>query len=220
MLLKTERNSKLSLKWYVARTKPLAEYSAAATLENSGVQVFAPCAHTVRPRPGHLDTPLFPGYLFLRCDLNEYWDQIHQIPQIWGLVKFEGEPCPVHDDVILALKHHVISISKTGGLRPHFNPGDRVRVMFGATESLARVVKETKSSQARVRVLMEFMGNLVPTEVPWENLRPAENFPLERRVRSPRRTRGKKRWVRGFSPETAHTVSIDQHAPYSKRLLL
>jgi transcriptional antiterminator RfaH len=210
----------LSLKWYVARTKPLAEYSAASMLENSGVQVFAPCTPTVRPRVGHLDTPLFPGYLFLRCDLNKNWNQIHQVPQIWGFVKFEGEPCPVPDGVILALKHHVISISKTGGLRPHFNPGDNVRVIFGATESLAKVVKEKKSSQARVRVLMEFMGDLVPTDVPWQNLRPAESFPLDRRVKSPRRTRGKKRWVRGGSPETAHAVSSDQYASYSKRLLL
>ncbi|MCE2463810.1 MAG: transcription termination/antitermination NusG family protein [Dehalococcoidia bacterium] len=58
----------MALKWYVARTRPLAEYAARDHLETAGLEVFMPCARTCTPRLGHEDMPLFPGYLFLRYD--------------------------------------------------------------------------------------------------------------------------------------------------------
>ncbi len=207
----------MSDQWYVARTKPLAEYAAASTLEGSGLQVFAPCVQSHRPRPGHPDTPMFPGYLFLRCDLKRDWASVHRVPQVWGLVRFGGEPRAVPDDVIAALAQRVSAVNEDGGLYTHYRPGDRVRVIFGATESLAQVVQETKSSQARVRVLMEFMGNLVPTQVPWQNLRPAptDQFTLHERQRAQRRTRGRGRWVQGLRPDPVATVSNGRHGPYN-----
>ena len=186
--------------WYVARTKPLAEYTAASTLEHSGFQVFAPCALTLSPRAGHPDTPLFPGYLFLRCNLKEDWTSVRQVPQIRGLVRFEGQPRPVPDEVIAELAQRVNAFNETGGLRTHYLPGDRVRVMFGATEALAKVTEETKSPQARVGVLMEFFGGSVRAQVPWQNLRLADGFTLHESEKATRRTRGRGRWIRGFEP--------------------
>ena len=58
----------MSLDWYVLRTEPRGEYLAAAELESDGFQVFFPRVNTPNSRVGHDDLPLFPGYIFLRCD--------------------------------------------------------------------------------------------------------------------------------------------------------
>ena len=210
----------MSLKWYVASTRPLAEYTAASTLKHSGFQVFAPCALILSPQAGRLDTPLFPGYLFLRCNLKEDWTSVRKMPQIRGLVRFEGQPSPVPDEVIAELAQRVNAINETGGLRTHYRPGDSVRVMFGATEALARVIEETKSPQAQVRVLMEFLGGVVRAQVPWQNLRLADSFTLHERKGAPRRTRGGGRWLRGFAPDSMATASRGRHVPYNERLSL
>lgn len=78
-------------KWYVARTKALAEYTARDRLGTAGCEVFLPCVGTVRPRRGHKDAPLFPGYLFLHYDLDQMgWQPLGQVPQLVGLVAFDG----------------------------------------------------------------------------------------------------------------------------------
>lgn len=60
----------MTQRWYVARTTPLAEYVARDHLRTAGLEVFLPCGQTRTRRAGHHDTPLFPGYLFLRYDLE------------------------------------------------------------------------------------------------------------------------------------------------------
>jgi hypothetical protein len=77
-----------------------------------------------------------------------------------------------------------------------------VRITSKILESVAHVVDQPKSSQGRVKVLLEFMGRLVPAQVPWEQLQPIYDDPLETR-QTPRRTRGGGRWVRGFGPRAA-----------------
>ena len=54
--------------WYVLRTEPRAEYMATREMDRDGFEVFFPCVEAAHSRFGHADTPLFPGYLFLRCD--------------------------------------------------------------------------------------------------------------------------------------------------------
>ncbi len=60
----------MGMGWCVARTRPLAEYAADEWLEQREYQVFLPCVKTERPRLGHSTVPLFPGYLFLRYDVD------------------------------------------------------------------------------------------------------------------------------------------------------
>ena len=77
-----------------------------------------------------------------------------------------------------------------------------VRIVSKTMESVAQVVDQPKSSQGRVKVFLEFMGRLVPAQVPWEQLQPIDNDPLET-LQTPRRTRGGGRWVKGSGPRTA-----------------
>ena len=110
------------------------------------------------------------------------------------------------DEVIDELRVRWESINEEGGIWRRYRQGEKVRVVYHNMETLAEVVEEAKSPQARVRVLMEFMGRLVSAHVPWENLQSIdEGEPAESYLGS-RRTRGKGRWINGFGARAANTV--------------
>ncbi len=191
-----------SLRWYAAYIRPRTEAVAASSLERVGYQVFAPRVRTHHPRRGIASAPLFPGYLFLRHDLEEYgWPQLNRVPQALGLVQFDGVAAPIPDEVIEELMRRLDEINSTTGLWNTFRAGDTVRVRSGHLESLAQVVSEARSPQARVRVLMEFLGRQVYTEVPWQDIWPARGdafLSVPPPAMSLRRTRGRGRWIKGF----------------------
>ena len=210
----------MPLQWYAARTKSRAEYTAADSLRRAGYEVFSPHVATEHPRPGHADAPLFPGYLFLRCDLERQgWPLLRQVPKVLGLVRLGGAVPPVPAEVIADLEQRVQRINTTGGLWSRFLPGQRVRVVHGAVESLGEVIEEATSPQKRVQVLLEFMGRLVKAQVPRQNLlpAPADVLPWNQNRRALRRTRGKGRWLRGFGPEPGMTASSGPPGPSNER---
>ena len=200
----------MALKWYVARTRPLAEYAARDHLETAGLEVFLPCARTCTPRQGHEDTPLFPGYLFIRYDLEERGNgPLHQVPQSLKLVSFGGVVPSLPDGVVNELYQRARAISWNGGLWPRLKPGDRVRVALGPLDSLAEVVEGAESPGARVRVLMEFLGRMVEARVPLGSVQQAGvvRNAVQQDRRPSRRTRGRRRWINGFGPRSIRESS-------------
>lgn len=197
----------MALRWYLIRTKPRNEYRAAAALSREGCEAFFPRVRRPRPQGGYSEGPLFPSYLFIQYDWGRReGSSVCQLPGILGWVRFDGAVIPVPDNVIWALARRVETINEEGGLWTRFRPGDRVKVLSGELESLARVVEEPKSPHSRVRILLEFMGRLVPTKVPVHTLRRVTQSDLTNNHPRPRRTRGRGRWVRGFGPQAALTV--------------
>ena len=188
--------------WRLVRTRPRSEYLAASSLELNRYEVFFPRVETPRPRSGRNDTPLFPGYLFVRSGGKESaLTPVNRIAGLLGLVQFDGVVPHVPDGVIAALSRRVEEINSQGGQWTRYWPGDKVRVLSGWIEAFAEVLEEAKSPETRVRVLMNFMGRMVPATVPWQDLQPTRGDPVAARAgRRPRRTRGKGRWVRGFGP--------------------
>jgi transcriptional antiterminator RfaH len=193
-----------SLRWYAAYVKSRTEAITASGLEHAGFQVFAPRIRTHHPQRGTASAPLFPGYLFIRHNLKEHgWPQLNRVPQALGLVQFDGVAAPIPDEVIDDLMRRLDEMNSTAGLWNTFRVGDTVRIRSGRLDSLAQVISEARSPQARVRVLMEFLGKQVSTEVPLQDIWPANGdtflgappptMPL-------RRTRGRGRWIKGFGP--------------------
>jgi transcription antitermination factor NusG len=128
-----------------------------------------------------------------------------------GWVQFDGAVPTVPDEVISELESRLHRINNSGGYWTRFRPGDRVQVASGMLEGLAEVVEESKSPEARVRVMLNFMGRLVPARVPWSDLRPIrDDLAPVYEARPPRRTRGKGRWVRGFGPRGVADASTSR----------
>ena len=191
--------------WYLIRTKPLSEYLAATALERNGYELCFPRVQTPRPRTGHVDAPLFPGYLFVRQDRNgSGLPAINRMAGLIGWVKFDDVVPRVPDEVITELERRLEAINEGGGHWTRYQPGERVRVVSGKMESLAEVLEEPSSPESRVNVLLDFMGRLIPARVPWQDLQRIEDDSVyDRGGRPPRRTRGRGRWVRGFGPRAA-----------------
>ena len=200
--------------WYVVRTKPRCEYRAAAALEREGFELFLPLIQMPRTRGGYSTAPLFPGYIFLRHDRErQRWPSVRQLPGIFGWLRLGGVVPSVPERVITELAQRAEAINSTGGLWTRFRRGQRVRVVSDKMDSLAQVLEEPASPQARVRVLLQFMGRLVSAQVPWSNLQPLpgaehvyEAQDVDNAEGMRRRTRGGGRWIRGFGPRAPAVV--------------
>ncbi len=193
----------MALNWYVVRTKPRSEYIAANVLGVEGYEHFFPRIQAAQKRSGREEIPLFPGYLFVRCDVDRgQWPAIGLLPGVLGWVRFDGVASSIADDIVDELARRVESINDNGGLWIRYKPGQKVRVVSGQFESLAQVAEEPTSSDSKVRVLLEFMGQLVSAEVPWSDLHIAPEDSLgDANHGGRRRTRGKGRWIRNRGSE-------------------
>ena len=198
----------MAQRWYVIRTKPQCEYVAAGALERDGFEFFFPCVRTRRPRAGRADIPLFPGYIFLRYDPDlPQWPAIRSLPGILGWVRFGSVAPTLPDKDISNLAQRVGDINEEGGLWTRFRKGERVRVVSGKVDSLAELVDEPNSPEARVRVLLEFMGRRISAQVPYSQLQRVSDDLFEAvHRRRLRRTRGGGRWIRGSGPRAAPAV--------------
>ena len=189
--------------WYVMRTQSRAEYVAADELRRDGFEVLFPRVESPNNPKGHGDTPLFPGYLFLRCDLqNDNWPSFRPAHRVLGWVTFGGEIPSLPDSVVSELTEHLDKINNQGGLWHRFQAGETVQINSGTIQSLAEVLEDAKSPHSRVKVLLQFMGRQIQAQVPWENIQPIIGRPGFNQ-RAPRRTRGRGRRIKGFEPSVA-----------------
>ena len=197
--------------WYLARTKPMSEYVAATALERNGYEMCLPRVKTPRPRPGHDDCPLFPGYLFVRQESNGHGlPAVHRMAGLIGWVQFDDIVPVVPDEVITELVNRLETINAEGGSWRRYRPGERVRVASGKMEAQGEVLEEPKSPDSRVKVLLHFMGRLVQARVPWQDLQPlTDGWTSPYLERPSRRTRGKGRWIRGIGPRASEASQVN-----------
>lgn len=185
--------------WYVIRTEPRSEHIASAELNRAGFEVFSPQIKKMETQNCRRDIPLFPGYLFIYCNLTDDMPTFKYVaPHVSGWVSFDGVIPVLPKEFIDELRGRVANIRESGGSWHRFQRGDKVHVITGQVDEMAKILEEPKSPQSRVRVLMEFMGRLVPAQVPWESLRPFDSEPTAGGHNS-RRTRGKGRWIKNYS---------------------
>src|SRR5436305_5645903 len=87
------------LAWYCARTQPKHEHIAAANLSKRlGLEVFNPRLRLERAtRRGTVKViePVFPCYVFVRCDLTRDGDSIRHANGVSSLVHFGVKIPPV-----------------------------------------------------------------------------------------------------------------------------
>ena len=110
--------------WYVLRTEPRAEYLAATELGDDGFEVFFPRVTSPYNRVGHDDVPLFPGYLFLRCDPEaDGWPFFRLRHRVAGWVRFGGVVPTIPDEVIAELEQRVEGVNSGMGLWRQYKQG-------------------------------------------------------------------------------------------------
>jgi transcriptional antiterminator RfaH len=181
--------------WYVVHCQPFKERQVAAALEDQlGLAVFLPEVRR-RYRREVQPAPLFPRYLFVRANLQAIpLSRINTTPGVLRLVAFASVPQPVPASVVRAIRERVDDLNAQGGLlEHHFHPGETVRLAAGPLRGLEAIFKGPMHPSERVRVLIEFLGQLREAEVDVDLLERTSPSPAPKRER---RTRGKGRGIK------------------------
>jgi transcription elongation factor/antiterminator RfaH len=158
---------KLTRAWYALHTKSRFENVVNDGLAKKTLDVFLPkitVKSRRRDRHKMIRVPLFPGYVFVRTDLNPY--EHIEILKTTGAVRLIGSargPVPIADATMDSLK---IMVSTEGEVitGTRFKKGDRVMVVSGPFAGVTGVFSSYRGDD-RVIVNIEALGQFAAVNV-------------------------------------------------------
>jgi len=147
-------------RWYALRSKPCKEAIVWRQAQARGFETFYPRL-SVKPKNPRARKirPYFPGYLFVRADLDVVGLSTFQyMPYTVGLVCFGGEPAHVPGALIHAIRRRVGEIAEAGGeLFDGLKPGDPVWIHDGPFTGYEAIFNARLRGIERVRVLLQML---------------------------------------------------------------
>ena len=158
--------------WIAVATHANAEGQAVQNLKRQGYECYCPYTRVLRRHARRSETvhrPFFPGYLFVRLDLNrDQWRPIIYSRGVRSLVRFGDELGIVPDGVVEGL----IAREEDGGLKPP-PASERLRVgqqvaLHGTLFDDFICTVESIEARDRVCVLLDLMQQTVKLSVPSE----------------------------------------------------
>jgi transcription antitermination factor NusG len=156
-------------KWYAVWTKSNCERLVAEQLSAKGFAAFLPEMPTRSRRNGKshfVQTPMFPGYLFLRHAMEK--TSYVEILKARGIVRIlEGgwnRLTPIAEEEVGAIQQLVASGVP---IFPHvyFHEGDRVKVVEGPLAGVEGIFLRDKSHKGRLVVAVNLLQTAVAVEV-------------------------------------------------------
>ena len=163
-----QRDVARSLAWYCARTKPKHEHIAAANLrKNLGLEVFHPRLRIERATQRgvmRIVEPLFPCYIFVRCVLEEHFNEVRHSSGISSVVHF-GHKIPTVPDPIIEELRECFEADDPMTVEDRISPADEVVFVEGAFAWMRGFVLRVMPAKKRVQVLLEVLGGPTPVEV-------------------------------------------------------
>jgi transcription antitermination factor NusG len=108
---------------------------------------------------------MFPAYLFAHFVYADQHRRVVHSPSIRGIVQFGEQVATVTTEAIAALRCYagedeVITID------PEIKVGQTVQITEGPFQGLHALVTRILPAKERIRVLLEFLGRSVETELP------------------------------------------------------
>jgi transcriptional antiterminator RfaH len=143
--------------WYAVRTKPRCEAFAEVNLQRLGVEVFLPMLMeykqaTMTHRKSA--TPLFPGYLFVRCAMPAQHRAVCYATGVKHVVSFGAGPSIVDDSIIDSIKGQAVN-GVVEIVADRLVPGKAVRIHEGSLCGLDAVFEKKLSGSNRVVLLLK-----------------------------------------------------------------
>ncbi len=163
--------------WLVVRTKPKQERHVLEALAGRGIEgycprILEPPRHRHAPRG---PVPLFPGYVFARCLLPDWYRAVHYCSGAAGVVRFGEELAVLDDAVVAALKEREGERGYVVVREVRRKPerGEAVRIVAGPLAGLSGVVERYLPGRDRVRLLLQVVRGVRCAEVPAAHLESA-----------------------------------------------
>jgi transcriptional antiterminator NusG len=155
--------------WYVLHTRSRQEKALADDLQGMGVSYFLPLVSSVRyygRRKATVETPLFPGYVFLRGTLEEVYEA-DRTRRVANIIK-------VADQKVIARELSGIRdvLGEDGKLDPHpyLQRGVWVEVRSGPFKGVVGVVEDRKVN--RLILQIQVLGQASSLEIDGALLEP------------------------------------------------
>jgi transcription antitermination factor NusG len=139
------------LPWFALQVRSQREAYVADHLTCKGYELFLPlytCRKRWSDRIKKVESPLFPGYLFCRFDLNNRLP-ILKTPWLLQIVGFNHIPAPVDDEEISAVRTLVVS-GAAAQPWPFASVGEKVRIESGPLRGVVGVLTQFKGNHKLV----------------------------------------------------------------------
>jgi transcription antitermination factor NusG len=159
--------------WYAAYTNANHEKRVTQQLEQRSIEHFLPLYESTRcwkDRRVRLQMPLFPGYVFVKLALRDRL-KLLQIPGVVQLVSFNGQPAPLPQEDIQAIRN-CLERSQQVEPHPYLKTGRRVRVVSGPLQGLEGIILRRKN-KTRFVLTFELIMRSVAVEIDETELMPA-----------------------------------------------
>jgi transcription antitermination factor NusG len=148
--------------WYAVRTKPQMEGRASENLTALGIKVFFPY-FTLPKFP--FKGPLFPGYIFIHCDLEPIFHKIRFCRGVSFVVSFGGNAAIIPEEVMQEIQRPA-DAHGTIASRPEISPGDPVVIHSDKLRNLRGIFERRLPGGERVRVLLSTIAYSAHVDVP------------------------------------------------------
>ena len=146
--------------WYAINTKPRQEDLVELSLRRLGLETFHPKLKQdkfIRRRRRTIIGPLFPAYLFARCNMATHYRAINYARGVRRVVSFGSDPAKVDEGMIesmkLSLQEGCVVIKP-----PSFTHGQPVRIQEGSFEGLGAIFEREMNDQQRVVLLLRALS--------------------------------------------------------------
>ena len=145
---------------------------ASMNLEDRIYEVVIPMEDVIEFKGGKkvlVAKKVFPGYLLVRCDLDEdSWRGIRETPGVTGFVGLGAKPTPLSRrevESILQVKQEGFEGVKKARHRLEYEVGESVRVREGPFADFSGQIAEINEDQLKLKVLVNIFGRETPVEL-------------------------------------------------------
>jgi transcription antitermination factor NusG len=154
--------------WFCLKSQPKHEHLAAAALRSMmSIEAFAPQLRfkkaTTRGAVWFVEA-LFPGYLFAKFNYRDRHRQVQHSPGVVTIVRFGDEIACISENTITGLRE-LSGDNEVIVFNPEVNIGDTVQIVEGAIRGLDAVVTQLLPAKERIRILLDFLGRKIETEI-------------------------------------------------------
>ncbi len=146
--------------WYAINTKPHQERYTEMSLHGIGVETFCPQLKqmkVIRRKKQVRVSPLFPGYIFARFDLNGDYRSVTYARGVRKIVSFGSAPAVVDEKLIEGIRSQIqegyvmVPTSK-------FQPGQLVRMQSGPLCGIEAVFERAMPDYQRALLLLRTLA--------------------------------------------------------------
>jgi len=162
--------------WYCVHTQPKRETVAEKCIRvRANLEVFNPrITYFKKTRRGRLryTEALFPGYLFVYCDIHRHYRMLLAMQGVVSVLKCGGEFPSLPDGMIRSLSNAVKSTREEVSSGATLSPGCEVLIHEGPFSDFTAIVTQPACAGDRIHLLLDFLGRQLAVALPHHSVMP------------------------------------------------